>query len=205
MLPSKQQWLSWSLPSKLTLIGTYTGIAALILSIIFFVYPMVMANSQEKSDSAQKGKILINGILDSDKFLDEAALVFPNDTGVEPGLYIKLSSSVEQKMVQEGYGISWAGMSWNERISMRIESISSKLILSSEMIRDSLTRRKIVEISVKKGLPYISHYSLILEDDLVCDINFDKGKGSKAGVDFDVVPDTPMFVWDDSAIPTDCK
>ena len=37
MLPSKQQWKRWSLPSKLTAVGAYVGILALALSVLFFV------------------------------------------------------------------------------------------------------------------------------------------------------------------------
>src|SRR5689334_5918956 len=39
MFPSRKQWKKWSLPSKLTAIGAYVGIFALVLSVIFFVIP----------------------------------------------------------------------------------------------------------------------------------------------------------------------
>ena len=35
-LPGKKQWASWSLPSKLTAIGTYVGVAGLLLSLFAF-------------------------------------------------------------------------------------------------------------------------------------------------------------------------
>jgi len=35
-LPSRAQWASWSLPSKLTAIGTYAGIIGVLLTIVLF-------------------------------------------------------------------------------------------------------------------------------------------------------------------------
>ena len=37
MLPSKRQWSKWSLPSRLTAIGTYVGIAGLLLALFAFL------------------------------------------------------------------------------------------------------------------------------------------------------------------------
>ncbi len=37
MFPNKKQWQSWSLPSKLTAIGTYVGIIGVVLSTLFFI------------------------------------------------------------------------------------------------------------------------------------------------------------------------
>lgn len=36
LLPTKQQWSNWSLPSKLTAIGCYAGIISLLLGFVFF-------------------------------------------------------------------------------------------------------------------------------------------------------------------------
>ena len=34
LLPTKRQWKNWSLPSKLTAIGAYAGILALVLTVV---------------------------------------------------------------------------------------------------------------------------------------------------------------------------
>jgi len=39
IIPSKRQWRAWSLPSKLTCIGTYVGVASLIVSIVLIFWP----------------------------------------------------------------------------------------------------------------------------------------------------------------------
>ena len=40
LIPTKVQWRMWSLPSKLTCIGAYLGVLAIILTVIFYVWPM---------------------------------------------------------------------------------------------------------------------------------------------------------------------
>lgn len=37
MIPTRTQWKKWSLPSRLTAIGTYVGIIGLVLAVVFFV------------------------------------------------------------------------------------------------------------------------------------------------------------------------
>ena len=39
-MPTRSQWTRWSLPSKLTLIGTLVGIAGVLLSVGFYVWPL---------------------------------------------------------------------------------------------------------------------------------------------------------------------
>lgn len=39
MLPSRQQWRRWTLPTKLTAIGVYAGILSVVLSVLFYVLP----------------------------------------------------------------------------------------------------------------------------------------------------------------------
>ena len=39
LLPTKVQWNSWSLPSKLGCIGTYLGALSIILTLVFFLWP----------------------------------------------------------------------------------------------------------------------------------------------------------------------
>ncbi len=52
MFPSRKQWSSWSLPSKLTAIGTYVGVSGVVLSIVFFLF----SNSTNKWDNPPSTK-----------------------------------------------------------------------------------------------------------------------------------------------------
>ena len=40
LMPTRSQWARWSLPSRLTLIGTLVGIVGVLLSIGFYVWPL---------------------------------------------------------------------------------------------------------------------------------------------------------------------
>jgi len=59
LLPSKKQWQKWSFPSKLTAVGTYVGILALLVAVIFFV----ILQKQQPSPHADKPDILVEGTL----------------------------------------------------------------------------------------------------------------------------------------------
>ncbi|GEM_PF-6213551 len=48
MIPTKEQWQKWSLPSKLTAIGAYVGILGLFLTVIFFFVPYVSHTDSSK-------------------------------------------------------------------------------------------------------------------------------------------------------------
>lgn len=39
-IPTKAQWKTWSLPAKLTCIGTYLGALCLVLAIVFYIWPL---------------------------------------------------------------------------------------------------------------------------------------------------------------------
>ena len=54
LMPTRSQWAQWSLPSKLTLIGTLVGIAGVLLSVGFYVWPLGTPTvaSREIPDSA---------------------------------------------------------------------------------------------------------------------------------------------------------
>jgi hypothetical protein len=47
MLPTKKQWQTWSLPSKLTAIGTYAGLLALLLTVMFFAWPWITGEASK--------------------------------------------------------------------------------------------------------------------------------------------------------------
>jgi len=49
LVPSKQQWANWSLPSKATLIGVYIGFISLVLFIFFSIFsqPVTKSDLQE--------------------------------------------------------------------------------------------------------------------------------------------------------------
>lgn len=46
MFPTRKQWRAWSLPSKLTLVGTVAGIIGLLLSIVFFLIPYLTTQDE---------------------------------------------------------------------------------------------------------------------------------------------------------------
>jgi hypothetical protein len=39
LIPTKAEWRKWSLPSKLTCVGTYLGAVSIVLAIGFFLWP----------------------------------------------------------------------------------------------------------------------------------------------------------------------
>jgi hypothetical protein len=39
LIPTAEQWAKWSLPSKLTAIGAYTGGIALVAAVFFYIFP----------------------------------------------------------------------------------------------------------------------------------------------------------------------
>lgn len=51
LLPSKKQWKSWSLPSKLTAVGTLCGVIGLVMAVLSFQPPFI---SKEISSSEMK-------------------------------------------------------------------------------------------------------------------------------------------------------
>ena len=57
MIPTKAQWRAWSLPSKLGCIGTYLGAASLLLSIVFYVWPMPLGEPHKSSGIVLKSTI----------------------------------------------------------------------------------------------------------------------------------------------------
>src|SRR6266487_7001 len=47
LLPTKRQWREWSLPSKLTCIGTYVTLLSILVSIAFYVWPFRGAKDEQ--------------------------------------------------------------------------------------------------------------------------------------------------------------
>ncbi|OOE39225.1 hypothetical protein BZG06_15825 [Salinivibrio kushneri] len=47
MIPTRNQWEKWSLPSKLTAVGAYVGLISLIISLISFNFPSSSAPEPE--------------------------------------------------------------------------------------------------------------------------------------------------------------
>jgi hypothetical protein len=68
LLPTKQQWRRWSLPSKLTLIGACVGVIALLFSVYSFYFSgndeiskhkMIIERATQFSDDLEKIKLLL--------------------------------------------------------------------------------------------------------------------------------------------------
>ena len=218
MMPSKKQWASWSMPNKLTLVGTYTGILGVVLSIIFFY----LSNGDNRPaetelDNSTKGNIHITGLMDHDKYLDEAMLVFPKDITNSPGLHLRLSEDIKSRSYEdenvdfsyftETMAINQIGMSWEEEISMRFDSKNNGLIFNSSQTNDNTVKEKEVILHILKDLPlpYVKSYSMKVNNGVLCDIDYHAGYGIKDNVRFQVTKQTPLFVWDSSSIPKDCK
>ncbi|MEX3855147.1 hypothetical protein AB3X94_13930 [Paraburkholderia sp. BR10923] len=54
LIPTKEQWNKWSLPSKLTFAGTFVGVLSLLLTGLFFVLPLIFASdpTEKRLDGA---------------------------------------------------------------------------------------------------------------------------------------------------------
>lgn len=64
--PTKKQWKNWSLASKLTAIGAYVGIIALILSIVFFFIPLIFKDTsslKQDNNLPEETKTIIEELL----------------------------------------------------------------------------------------------------------------------------------------------
>lgn len=60
MYPKKKQWKSWSLPSKLTVIGTYVGVLSLLITIFIFIYTQLIREDIEEIKTVLKTNIIDN-------------------------------------------------------------------------------------------------------------------------------------------------
>lgn len=58
MIPSREQWKRWSLPSKLTAIGAYVGILGLVLTVLFFFFSRPGEPPQETPSAVAMQRIL---------------------------------------------------------------------------------------------------------------------------------------------------
>lgn len=218
MIPTKKQWRSWSLPSKLTLVGTYTGILGVFLSVFFFLLPTfnkqppVITLNQSLSHD-----IHITGLLDFDNYLDEALLEYPEDTQAVPELNLRLSETVSNRDYEsdnvsfshftQSMSLDQIGMSRDEKITMNFDNKNSSLILNSSITNGNFRKEKeaIIAVLEEFTLPYVKSYRMKLNNKIVCDVNYHDGKGFKDDVDFDTLKQHPFFVWDSSLIPEDCK
>ncbi len=57
LLPTREQWKEWSLPSKLTAVGTLIGAVALVLSIYFYIAPNQNISSETSADLSQTNRV----------------------------------------------------------------------------------------------------------------------------------------------------
>lgn len=207
------------MPSKLTLVGTYLGVLSVTLSVVFFYLSYAEKKpAGTELEVSDKGNIHITGLLDHDKYLDEALLVYPRDVSNTPGLYLRLSESIKNRNYEdekvdlshftETITINVIGMDWEgQDITMRFDNKSNVLILNSSQTRNSTTKEKEITLSVLKdfNLPYIKSYKMMVNDRVSCNIDFHAGYGIKENVRFQVAKQIPLFVWDSSSIPQDCQ
>lgn len=54
IFPSKDQWDKWSLPSKLTAIGTLVGCISLVIAIIAYTYPVNKPDSIDSNSDIER-------------------------------------------------------------------------------------------------------------------------------------------------------
>jgi len=59
LIPTKVQWTAWSLPSRLTCIGTYVGVLFGLLSIVFFLWPVSRTNASATRTPVKAGSVSI--------------------------------------------------------------------------------------------------------------------------------------------------
>jgi hypothetical protein len=71
ILPTRTQWQNWSLPSKLTCIGTYVGILSLLLFFVTLIWPQGSKNNQVTVNSNGNNNTTI-GIVQGDVLLTPA-------------------------------------------------------------------------------------------------------------------------------------
>ena len=192
----------------MTLVGTYVGIAGLILSVVFFFSSQSqISNNPKVMTSSKKDYIHLTGLLDKDEYLDDALFVYPGHSSKEPGLYLKLSSSKEGGLSNQISDPEYIGMSWSEDISMHFDSKNASLVFKSSKEENNFLKEKEVTIKVLKDhlLPALSSYKMKINYKTICDIDYFNGTGVKDGIYFKEVKELPLFVWDASYIPEDCK
>jgi hypothetical protein len=63
VIPTRAQWSGWSLPSKLTCIGTYAGVLSIILAIVFSLWPVSSTRSSATKTPAKGGSVSVQGIV----------------------------------------------------------------------------------------------------------------------------------------------
>ncbi len=98
MWPSKKQWSGWSLPSKLTAIGTYTGILSFIFALFIFINS---SNNKQKSTQTQTIHNQYPNILNG-KFLNNVRWK-RYDSAVNISADIDLDGFDETITIQEEY------------------------------------------------------------------------------------------------------
>lgn len=55
LMPTKIQWDSWNFLEKLGVVSAYTSFVGFVLSIIFFIYPMLASEDAKKNKYIQEG------------------------------------------------------------------------------------------------------------------------------------------------------
>lgn len=183
------------------------------LSIAFFglilsVFTIKSCSTVDSVHIQQRKNIHITGFFDDDQYLDEALLIFPNKINDDKGLYIRRSQTKENTLDIQITDPKELGMTWDENIAMRFDNKNHFLVINSQKSEIGVLKEKEVIIEGLKNhtLPAISRYSMKKNSEIICDIDYFNGVGKKYGVIFkEATKDIPLFVWDSSAIPEDCK
>ncbi|MEM5297269.1 hypothetical protein VSR82_23425 [Burkholderia sp. JPY481] len=111
LIPTKEQWDKWSLPSKLTFVGTFVGVLSLLLAVLFFLWPLIFTSdpTEKRLDGALLAAIedakSIRNQLSSLKQIGELKLE-GNDIAVpssKDGPVIVESSAMKQLMDDGDY------------------------------------------------------------------------------------------------------
>ena len=88
-MPTKQQWRKWSLPSKLTLIGAYVGVIALLFSAYTFYF-------SGKNEIA-KNRIIIERVTQFSDDLEQIKLLLPTNMSLSNCIKSNLRKDFNKK------------------------------------------------------------------------------------------------------------
>lgn len=86
LIPTRKQWKKWSLPSKLTAIGAYVGIIALVVTIVFEIYNNKPATKKDVEE-------IINAKIDA----FEAKLFEPAQSDIEKEIDREFAGEFQKK------------------------------------------------------------------------------------------------------------
>ena len=163
MFPSRTQWRSWSLPSKLTAVGVLVGIVSLAYMVLTSEMPLRFFDKQTIDDTPAPVveqiaiPILIRNELRFDIHIDpglEFFLLRPEtplvDHGVEAGI-VRLDQPFGITTINGNYAISPFGEMRGHFMLPKSRAISDALLRGGHKLRVVVTNR------------WVDHYSEIVD------------------------------------------